>query len=133
MGFLGSTNTVSQYGATPLRDLFSDQWWQLDPMVAFSGVQTNSDFFSEYSSVLYNASSNQVYSIPYSDRMGDGPLMQTVQFIGTNGAMTVDTWVVELGAPIPEARAALYLTATFVVFGAFMAWRKRRARPALRS
>lgn len=133
MGFLGSTNTVSQYGATPLSDLFSDQWWQLDPMVAFSGVQTNSDFFSEYSSVLYNASSNQVYSIPYSDRMGDGPLMQTVQFIGTNGAVTVDTWVVELGAPIPEARAALYLTATFVVFGAFMAWRKRRARPALRS
>lgn len=127
MGFLDSTNTVAQYGSTPLKDLQSYQWWQLDPMVAFSSVQSASNFFNEWGNVIYNSSSNQVYSIPYSDRMGTGPLINSVQFGGTN----VDSWVVDLGAPVgavPEAKSAVYVTLAILGFAFFMAAKKKRTK-----
>lgn len=128
MGFLNSTNTVAQYGSTQLKDLESYQWWQLDPMVAFSSVQSVTNFYNQWANIIYGATSNQAYSIPYSDRMGTGPLINSVQFGGTN----VDKWIVDIGtpvgAPIPEAKSAIYVTLAILGFAFFMASKKKRTK-----
>jgi len=57
-------------------------------------------FELQYANVLYGASNNEVYSIPYSDRLGSGPLVDSVK----HGNSSVDTWVVTLGTPVPPTK-----------------------------
>ena len=49
-----------------------------------------------YANVIYETSNNTVYGVPYSDRFGKGPLVNTVYYDGKN----VNYWVVGVGAPI---------------------------------
>jgi len=95
MGFVNSD--VTPAGATqPLKDMPSAQWWSLKPVQAFSSLQPAQPRYNVYANTLYWGSENSVYSIPYSDRLGDGPLVNTVQYEGRD----VDTWVVTLGPPV---------------------------------
>lgn len=95
MGFLGNTTSVN---GTPLDTLASEDWWKLDPMQAFDDIQSDPDNYNQWADVIYDASNNGVYSIPFSDRLGTGPLVNTVQFQGHN----IDRWIVGFGDPIPE-------------------------------
>ena len=95
MGFVNSS--VKPAGSkVALKDMPSRSWWHLDPMIAFSSIQTNKAYYNDYGGVIYNASNNQCYSLPYSDRLGDGPLVNSVQYSNK----TVDTWKVTLFAPV---------------------------------
>ena len=96
MGFVNSP-TVPQGQKVALKDMPSGDWWKLKPVIAFSGVQTNPAFYNQYANVLYNASGNEVYSIPYSDRLGSGPLIDSV----LHNNVSVDTWVLTLEPPVP--------------------------------
>ncbi len=100
MGFVNSSYVPS--GSTPLKDMPSEKWWTLNPVVAFSDVQNNPNYYNQYANVIYKASNNGCYSIPYSDRLGRGPLVNSVQYNGE----TVDTWVVTLEAPVSASPAA---------------------------
>jgi len=95
MGFINSPY-IPDGETTALKDMTSEQWWKLDPVVAFSSIQPAQDRYNPYADVLYWASKNSVYSIPYSDRLGSGPLVNTVEYEGK----TVDTWVITLGRPV---------------------------------
>ncbi|WP_153770930.1 hypothetical protein [Labrenzia sp. CE80] len=95
MGFVNSS-CVPAGKSTELKDMESHQWWELDPMIAFNSVQPDHPYYNTYANILYQASSNQVYSIPYSDRMGTGPLVNSVQYNGAD----VDTWVITLDPPV---------------------------------
>lgn len=94
-GFVNSDYQVNGMGPM-LKDMESHEWWALDPIVAFNEIQSNPDYYNRYSEVIFDATGNTVYSIPFSDRFGAGPLVNTVQFEG----QPVDYWVVDLGVPI---------------------------------
>lgn len=93
MGFLGNTTSVN---GTPLNDMPSNQWWTLNPMQALSQIQGNSQNYNQWANEIYLASSNGAYSIPYSDRLGDGPLVNSVFYNGNN----VTSWNVGIGDPV---------------------------------
>ncbi|GAA0784276.1 hypothetical protein E1180_01690 [Roseibium denhamense] len=95
MGFLNSSY-VPEGHTTALKDMESCQWWELAPVKAFADIQPDHAYYNTYANVLYGASGNEVYSIPYSDRLGSGPLVNAVQYNGAD----VDTWVVTLGPPV---------------------------------
>jgi len=96
MGFFNSS-VVPVGHSQPIKDMASCEWWKLDPIIAFSDVQKKKAYYNQYANVLYKASSNEVYSIPYSDRLGTGPLVNSVSYNG----MDVDTWEVTLEPPLP--------------------------------
>lgn len=100
MGFLGNTTVVD---GTALNDMPSEDWWKLDPMQAFSDIQANPDHYNQWANVIYNASDNSVYSLPYSDRVGNGPLVNTVRFNKDGIFYDIDRWVVGVGEPIHES------------------------------
>ncbi len=77
MGFLANTMVVD---GTPLNDMPSNEWWKLDPLQAFSEVQSNADYYNQWGNEIYKASTNGSYSIPYADRLGTGPLVNSVFF-----------------------------------------------------
>lgn len=127
-GFIGSTNTVAQYGSTPLGELPSADWWNLTNVIAFADVQEATNFFNTYANVIYQNSSNSVYGMVYSDRFIHNPtLVNTVSYEGTN----VGSWMVSIGDPIlgltiPEPTVALLLVGSVVVFAFSRTFRKRR-------
>lgn len=94
-GFVNSA-TIPAGQTQAIANLPSSAWWKLNPTVAFSDIQTNSAYYNQYANVIYSASGNQAYSIPYSDRLGSGPLINSVQYNGTS----VDTWVVTLSPAV---------------------------------
>lgn len=115
-GFVGSTN----YGNLP-----SDQWWNLDPSLAFSGATTNSLDYNQYAAVIAESSDNSVYGMVYSDRFAQAsPLINSYQLNGTN----IGSWLVTVGDPItPVPEPTTY--ALLAVVGAGVAghlWRRRR-------
>lgn len=95
MGMVNSA-VVPTGGAEAIKDMPSDAWWKLSPTVAFSQAQTDASYYNQYGNVIYLASNNGAYSIPYSDRLGSGPLVNSVQYNGTD----VGSWVVTLEPPV---------------------------------
>lgn len=95
MGFVNS-DIIPDGHTTALKDMPSKTWWTLDPVQAFSSLQPAQAFYNAYADVLYWGSDNSVYSIPYSDRLGTGPLVNSVQY----NSEAVDTWVITLGRPV---------------------------------
>jgi hypothetical protein len=102
MGFLANTMVVD---GTPLNDRPSNEWWKLDPLQAFSEVQSNADYYNQWANEIYAASTNGAYSIPYSDRLGSGPLVNSVNFNGND----VTSWEIGIYDPVsvvPEPSVA---------------------------
>lgn len=124
MGFLGNTEVVD---STALNTLPSSDWWKLNPLVAFSEIQSNPDFYNEWANVIYAVSSNGAYSIPYSDRLGTGPLVNSVYYNGEY----ITSWDVGIFDPVSIPEPSTFVLLTFVALGA--AWRARQNRRALPS
>ncbi len=102
-GFLGSDTVYAggkgdyaQYNGKAYKDIPSAAWWNSDTIPSPATLQPSNAFYSAYSDIIFDATDNQVYSIPFSDRFGDGPLMQTQLYDNK----VVDTWVVTLGKPL---------------------------------
>lgn len=127
-GFIGSTNTVAQYGSTPLGELPSADWWNLTNVIAFADVQDATNFFNTYADVIYQNSSNSIYGMVYSDRfIHNTTLVNTVKYNSTN----VGSWLVSIGDPIlgltiPEPTVALLFVGSVMVFAFSRTFRKRR-------
>jgi len=98
-GFVNSATPSSQYGGMDVGSLPSYEWWTLSPQPVFSQLQPDNPYYNQYSSIIYDASDNGAYSIPYSDRFGSGPLINSVQ---APDGTSVGSWDITLGAPIPE-------------------------------
>ena len=130
-GFVGSNATYGNgtggyavYDGQLYKDVPSEAWWNTSTLPSMSTLQPSDPFYSQYSDTIFNATDNQVYSIPFSDRFGTGPLMQTQLF----GNQTVDTWVVTLGAPIfavPEPSTIAALAAAGFSLAVFARQRKK--------
>ena len=97
MGFFGNDAVVD---GSPLNTLPSEDWWKLVPMEAFDDIQSDPDFYNQWAEVIYDASGNSVYSIPFSDRLGSGPLVNTVQFTIDGTSYAVDRWEIGFGDPV---------------------------------
>lgn len=100
-GFFNS-DYVPSGQETPIKNMKSNAWWSLNPLVAFRAIQPNHQYYNIYGDVIFSMSGNSVYGIPYSDRFGKGPLVETVWY---NGA-PVNYWVVKIGAPLSAPTAA---------------------------
>lgn len=94
--YSGGKGTYSTYDGKAYKDVPSEAWWNSRVIPSPSTLQPNNTFYSGYSEIIFDATDNQVYSIPFSDRFGKGPLMQTQLYDGK----VVDTWVVTLGTPL---------------------------------
>ncbi|WP_243366826.1 hypothetical protein [Fundidesulfovibrio soli] len=92
-GFYNSNYMVN---GTPLKNMTSNSWWSIVPMVGFSTIQPGNTYYNTYANVVYEESNNTVYGVPYSDRFGSGPLVNTVQL----GQNSVNYWTVGIGAPL---------------------------------
>ncbi len=92
-GFLNSGHTS---GGEAIKDMSSNQWWSLQPLVAFSQIQPDNEYYNTYADVIFQKSGNTVYGVPYSDRFGSGPLVNTVKYNGSD----VNYWIVGVGAPL---------------------------------
>jgi hypothetical protein len=125
-GFIGSTNTLAEFGSTPLGELPSAAWWNMTNVVAFSDVQDATNFFNTFADVIYQNSSNSVYGMVYSDRfIHNTTLVNTTTYEGTN----VGSWLVTIGDPlsaIPEPAAAVLVIMGFIGFAFSRTFRKRR-------
>ncbi len=97
-GFFNS-NYVPSGSSTAIKDMASHQWWALNPIVAYSQIQSF-PYYNVYAKVIFTISNNTVYGVPYSDRFGTGPLVNSVSYGGKN----VATWVIGIGAPLPATR-----------------------------
>ncbi|MBD8890624.1 hypothetical protein [Roseibium litorale] len=95
MGFVNSQVTPKG-GTIPIKDMTSRDWWTITPVIAFEDVQPDHPYYNTYAQVIYSASGNEAYSIPYSDRLGDGPLVNSVSFENQD----VLSWTVELLPPL---------------------------------
>lgn len=119
MGFLANTTIVD---GTALNDMPSNEWWKLDPLQAFSEVQSNDEYYNQWGNEIYAASNNGSYSIPYADRLGTGPLVNSVNF----NNQFVTSWQVGIYDPVsvvPEPATVGLLM--FGVMGLLLAKRKR--------
>jgi len=119
MGFLANTTIVN---GTPLNTMPSEDWWIIDPLQAFSEVQSNADFYNQWGNEIYDASTNGSYSIPYADRLGTGPLVNSVFF----NNQFVTSWEVGIFDPVsvvPEPTTVGMLA--LGVAGMLLARRKR--------
>ncbi|MDQ7832130.1 MAG: hypothetical protein RDU30_10380 [Desulfovibrionaceae bacterium] len=107
-GYFGSTvQGTTQGGVTkPIGEMESQQWWTLDPRVGFSQIQTDTGHYNRYADVIWTSSGNTVYGVPFSDRFGNGPLVNTVQTPGPN-VRSVGYWVIGVGAPVGAPAGAL--------------------------
>lgn len=97
------TITYDGTGGNPqpiaIKDMRSREWWNFAPTPGTPSavtLQPTAKNYNEYASIIQAASGNETYTIPYSDRLGTGPLIQTVQYDGK----AVGTIVVGLAAPI---------------------------------
>ncbi len=92
----GFCNSPYMVNGTAIKNMASNQWWSLNPMVAFSTIQTQNPYYNTYADVIYKTSNNTVYGVPYSDRFGQGPLVNTVLY----NSSSVGYWIVSVGAPL---------------------------------
>lgn len=97
------TITYDGLGGNPppifIKNMRSREWWNFAPTPGTPSavtLQPTLANYNQYASIIQTASKNETYTIPYSDRLGTGPLIQTVQYGGT----AVGTIVVGLAAPI---------------------------------
>jgi hypothetical protein len=97
-GFFNSDYQVNNQ-PPPLKDMPSNEWWSLNPIVGYAEIQPLHPFYNVYANVIFNESGNTVYGVPFSDRFGSGPLVNSVKYNGTN----VNYWVIGVGAPLPAA------------------------------
>ena len=99
-GFFNSNYRVITHQSigAALKNMPSNQWWPQNPIVAFSEIQPVHPYYNIYAEVIFNESHNTVYGVPFSDRFGKGPLVNSVQYNGTN----VNYWVLGIGAPLPS-------------------------------
>jgi Beta-1,3-glucanase len=99
-GFFNSDYPVKISDNPPIykdiKDLPSNQWWSLNPLVAYAEIQSF-PYYNVYANVIFTKSGNTVYGVPYSDRFGSGPLVNSVSYGGKN----VATWKIGIGAPLP--------------------------------
>ena len=102
-GFVGSDlayfagdPAYQRYDKSAYKSIPSAAWWNAKTVPSPSALQPAHPYYSSYSEVIFDATSNEVYSIPFSDRFGQGPLMQTQLYNGK----VVDTWVVTIGRPL---------------------------------
>jgi len=103
-GLLGGFfNSDYEVQGVAIKDMYSNQWWSLDPIVAFSTLQPDNEYYNIYAEVIFDKSGNTVYGVPYSDRFGQGPLVNTVEYEGT----PVNYWVVDIGAPLAAGQATM--------------------------
>jgi len=121
MGFLGNTTVVE---GTALNDMPSEDWWKLDPSQAFDDIQGDSDNYNQWANAIYAASDNGAYSIPYSDRLGKGPLVNSVQYTIEATSYDVDKWVVGFGDPVSEIPEPASMT--LLLLGGAALLRRRR-------
>lgn len=122
--YAGGVGDNARYNGMLYKNVPSEAWWHSTIIPSPSDLQPDHPFYSAYSDVIFDSSDNGVYSIPYSDRLGHGPLMETQLYNG----QVVDTWVVTLGPPLfavpePGLRALLLFGGGSIVL---LAWRKRR-------
>ena len=100
-GFFNS-DYVPSGGSTALKNLPSGQWWALNPIVGYAEIQPNNAYYSVYSNVIFNATNNTVYGVPYSDRFGTGPVVNSVSYTTDGGiSYPVNYWMIGIGAPLP--------------------------------
>lgn len=103
-GLLGGFfNSDYEPGGVPpaIKNMPSNNWWSLNPIVAFSEIQPQNPYYNIYANVVFDTSNNTVYGVPYSDRFGSGPLVNTVKYNGAN----VNYWVLGVGAPLSATKA----------------------------
>jgi hypothetical protein len=100
-GFFNSDYLV---GGVAIKNMASNQWWALDPMVAFATIQPLHPYYDAYSGVVFNDSQNTVYGVPYSDRFqhaSNSPAVYTVQYTDAQHVThDVASWVIGFGAPL---------------------------------
>ncbi len=94
--YSGGKGAYSKYNEKTYKDMPSEAWWNTNVIPSPSILQPQEAFYSTYSETIFDATDNEVYSIPFSDRFGQGPLMQTQLY----DSKVVDTWVVTLGIPL---------------------------------
>ncbi len=96
-GIAGSTNlvTLGTYTNVPLGSIPTGSLWT-NTATAFGQAQTNSGFYNTYAGAIFDASSNGVYSAPYSDRYSYGPGLNLV----SDGTTNVGSLLVGIGAPL---------------------------------
>jgi len=106
-GFFNSNYMV---GGVAIKNMASNQWWSLNPMVAFATIQPLYPYYDPYSNVVFNDSQNTVYGVPYSDRFqntSNNPAVYTVQYTKQGVTYNVASWVVGIGVPLPGTTKAL--------------------------
>jgi hypothetical protein len=101
-GFFNSSYVPSG-SQTAIKNMVSNSWWSLNPVVGYSTIQPVNSYYNVYAGIIFNASGNTVYGVPYSDRFGSGPLVNTVNYNNTS----VGYWVVGVGAPLGAATAPM--------------------------
>lgn len=126
LGFLGNDKNVN---GTDLNTMKSYEWWQMIPLEAFDAIQSDPDFYNRWAAAVYDATDNGAYGIPYSDRLGEGPLVNSVQYKIGNDTYDIDKWEIDIFDPVsavPEPR-----TVAFVGMGLALViagWVRRRRR-----
>ena len=82
-GFFNSSYPATYPPASigmPLKTLPSYQWWQQTPIVGFAEIQTQNPYYNLYANEIFKTSNNTVYGVPYSDRFGKGPAVNSVSY-----------------------------------------------------
>ncbi|HEY9074061.1 MAG TPA: hypothetical protein VIN67_08000, partial [Desulfobaccales bacterium] len=100
-GFFNSS-VASNYppdNGAALKNVPSNHWWLQNPIMAFSEIQPVLPYYNIYAETIFNESHNTVYGVPFSDRFGKGPLVNSVIYNGKN----VNYWVIGVGAPLPSS------------------------------
>lgn len=96
-GLLGGfVNSDYKVGNLAIKNMVSNDWWSLSGNPAFSTIQPDNAYYNPYADVIFEASGNTVYGVPYSDRFGTGPLVNTVNYNGT----PINYWTIDIGAPL---------------------------------
>ena len=112
-GLLGGFyNSDYQVNGVALKNMPSNQWWSLNPIVAYQKIQPQNPYYNPYAGVIFGTSGNTVYGVPYSDRFGTGPDVNAVNYPSPGGVTYyVNYWKIGIGAPLPQAsiEPVLYL------------------------
>ncbi len=91
----GFFNTPAVVGGVAIKDQPSSQWYTYGK--AFEELQPSNVYYNPYAEVIYKATGNTVYGLPYSDRFPTGPLVNTVKY----GNKDVAYAKVFIGEPLP--------------------------------
>jgi len=94
-GYFNSTYIPAGY-TTMIKDMPSSQWWNLNPIVGFSEIQSNNAYYNQYAGVIFATSGNTVYGVPFTDRFGTGPVVDSV----SHNNHSVLCWVLGIEPPL---------------------------------